>query len=108
MLAFEIKGPNVGRIELDNLFLQAIEHRNWLEQNKMAVKFLFDKGPRGERINTKKRVKLILGFYNSKVPDLFFELRQEATKSDKFLDIDFVLLTNNDGEVQLSRFENGL
>ena len=108
LIAFEIKGSNVGRVELDNLFLQAIEHRNWLEQNKMAVKFLFDKGPRGERVNTKKRVKLILGFYGSKVPDLFFELRQEATRSDKFLDIDFVHLINEDGEVQLSRFDNDL
>jgi len=106
LLAFEIKGPSVGRVELENLFLQAIEHRNWLEQNKMAVKFLFDKGPRGERINTKKRVKLILGFYDQKIPDLFFELRQEVTKSDKFLDIDFVHLINDDGEVNLSRFDN--
>lgn len=74
LIAFELKGPRASRVDLENLFLQGIEHRNWLEKNKMAVKLLFDGGPRGRRINTRKRVRLILGFYGDKVPHLFDEL----------------------------------
>ena len=74
LVAFEIKGPDCGRVELENLFLQGLAHRRWLERDKMAVKFMFD-GPRGRRINTRKRVRLLLGFFQEEVPALFWELR---------------------------------
>lgn len=89
LVALEIKGPACGRVELENLFLQGLEHQRWLERNKMAVKFLFDK-PVGRRINTAKRVRLLLGFFNEEVPDLFWELRQRAMRHDRYLRIDFV------------------
>ena len=108
LLAFEIKGPHSGRVELENLFLQGIEHRNWLEKNKMAVKFLYDGGSRGKRINTKKRVVLVLGFYEQKVPGLFFDLRKEAVRRDRFLEIHFVCFTRSDDKVLLSRFDNDI
>jgi len=108
LVAFEIKGPHSGRVELENLFLQGIEHRNWLEKNKMAVKFLFDGGPGGKKINTRKRVVLVLGFYEQKVPGLFFNLRKEAVRRDRFLEIHFVRFTMSGGCVQLSRFDNDL
>jgi len=88
LVAFEIKGPDAGRNELENLFIQGLEHRNWLEENKMAVKLAFD-GPTGRRINTRKRVKLILGFCGEKVPELFFELRKDAQKRDRHLQVEF-------------------
>jgi len=107
LVAFEIKGPDAGRVELENLFFQGLEHRNWLEQNKMAVKFAFD-GPIGKRISTRKRVKLILGFCGEKVPGLFFELRRDAIKRDRHLQIEFCrFLTPSsvDEHVKVSRFE---
>jgi hypothetical protein len=58
------------------------------------------------RINTKKRVALILGFYEPKVPHLFFDLRKEAVRRDKYLEIHFVRLAISAGRVQLSKFEN--
>lgn len=88
LIAFELKGPKSGKVELENLFLQGMEHRNWLEKNKMAVKFLFD-GPGGRKIHTRKRVKLILGFCNEEVPPLFYILRDEAKRKDRYLDIHF-------------------
>lgn len=106
LIAFEIKGSHSGRVELENLFLQGIEHRNWLEKNKMAVKFLYDGGPGGKRINTKKRVALVLGFYEQKVPNLFFELRKEAVRHDKYLEIHFVRLLKSKEMVLLSKFAN--
>ena len=106
LVAFEIKGPDAGRPELENLFFQGMEHRNWLEENKMAVKFAFD-GPTGRRINTRKRVKLILGFCGDKVPALFIELRNDALKRDRHLQIEFCrfLTPSSVGEhVEVSRF----
>jgi len=104
LLAFELKGENAGRVELENLFLQGIEHRNWLEKNKMAIKLLFDGGPRGKRINTRKRVRLLLGYYGGNVPHLFDELRTEAIRRDPYLEIDFIKIENADGEVVVMQF----
>jgi len=107
LVAFEIKGPDAGRVELENLFFQGLEHRNWLEENKMAVKFAFD-GPTGNRINTRKRVKLILGFCGEKVPTLFLDLRNDALKRDRHLQIEFcrfLTLSEVGGQVQVSRFD---
>jgi len=91
LVAFEIKGPDASRPELDNLFFQGFEHRNWLEENKMALKFAIH-GPRGKEINTRKRVKLVLGFCGDKIPELFFDLKTQALKKDRFLQIDFCRL----------------
>jgi hypothetical protein len=107
LVAFEIKGPDAGRPELENLFFQGLEHRNWLEENKMAVKFAFD-GPKGNRINTRKRVKLILGFCGEEVPKLFLGLRNDALKRDRHLQIGFCrfLTPSTVGEhVRVSRFD---
>jgi len=107
LVAFEIKGPDAGRVELENLFFQGLEHRNWLEENKMAVKFAFD-GPTGNRINTRKRVKLILGFCGEEVPTLFLDLRNDALKRDRHLQIEFCrFLTPSvaGGQVEVSRFD---
>ena len=107
LVAFEIKGPDAGRDELENLFFQGLEHRNWLEENKMAVKFAFD-GPKGKRINTRKRVKLILGFCGEEVPTLFLDLRNDALKRDRHLQIEFCrfLTPSAVGEhVEVSRFD---
>jgi hypothetical protein len=105
LIAFELKGRSVSRTDLENLFLQGMEHRNWLEKNKMALKLLFDRGPLGERINTRKRVRLLLGFYGDKVPHIFAELRKESMRRDAYTEIDFVRLSNENDQVQLSRFE---
>ena len=68
----------------------------------MAVKLLFDRGPLGRHINTKKRVRLILGSCDSKTPPLFKNLRAQAEKVDTFLKIDFVhFVENADGDVEL-------
>lgn len=91
LIAFELKGPQAGKIELENLFLQGMEHRNWLEENKMAVKFGFD-GPNGKNINTRKRVKLVLGFCGDTVPPLFHDLKVQALKRDRHLQIEFCRL----------------
>ena len=107
LVAFEIKGPDAGRVELENLFFQGLEHRNWLEENKMAVKFAFD-GPTGIRINTRKRVKLILGFCGEEVPTLFLDLRNDALKRDRHLQIEFCRFMTPlgaGGQVEVSRFE---
>jgi hypothetical protein len=104
LIAFEIKGPNAGRVELENLFLQGIEHRNWLEKNKMAVKLLFDGGPRGKRINTKKRVRLLLGFYGNKVPPLFYELREESRRRDRFIEINFIQISPTLDTIRVMEF----
>lgn len=88
LVVFELKGPDAGTIELENLFLQGMEHRDWIEENKMAIKFAFD-GPNGRRINTRKRVKLVLGFCGEDVPPLFHDLKAKALKKDKHLQIEF-------------------
>jgi hypothetical protein len=91
LVAVEIKGPGASRVEIENLFLQGLEHRNWLEYNKMAVKLIFD-GVRGRKINTRKRVRLLLAFFGPCVPPLFHDLRAEAMRKDQHLDIDFAKL----------------
>jgi len=96
LVVFEIKGPNASRVDLENLFLQGLEHRKWLEMNKMAVKFVIE-GPKGRRINTRKRVRLVLGFFEDKVPDLFWELQQQALRHDRHLKIDFVHFAHSGG-----------
>jgi hypothetical protein len=104
LVAFELKGQGVGRLELENLFLQGLEHRNWIEKNKMAIKLMFDSGPRGKRINTRKRVRLFLGFYGDSVPEIFYELREEAKRRDKYTQIDFIKLHNNNDRVEVAVF----
>ncbi len=104
LIAFEIKGPKAGRVELENLFLQGIEHRNWLEKNKMAVKLLFDRGPKGKRINTRKRVKLLLGYYGNEVPHLFYELREQSLRRDPYTEIGFVNLSQKSDKVVVRNF----
>jgi len=83
--------PGASRVEIGNLFLQGLEHRNWLEYNKMAVKLIFD-GVQGRRINTRKRVRLLLALFAPEVPPLFHKLRAEAMRKDRHLDIDFAKL----------------
>ena len=95
LVAFEIKGPDCGQVELENLFLQGLAHRRWLERNKMAVELMFD-GPRGRRINARKRVRLLLGFFQEEVPALFWEMREEAMR-DPYLRIDFVDFAHSGG-----------
>ena len=89
LVAFEIKGPDCGRVDLENLFLQGLDHLQWLEQNKLGLKLMLDR-PRGRRINTRKRARLLLGFFGEVVPDLFSELRREAMRRDPYLRIGFV------------------
>ena len=88
LVAVEIKGPGAMRVEIENLFLQGLEHRNWLEYNKMAVKIMFD-GVRGPKINTRKRVRLFLAFFEDRIPPLFHDLRDEAMRKDRHLSIEF-------------------
>lgn len=105
LIAFEIKGPDCGRTELENLFLQGMEHRNWLEENKRAIKLVFD-GPNGTKINTRKRVRLILGFCGKKVPHLFLKLREQALREDPYLKIDFcrfITPPNTKGKLTIAR-----
>ena len=75
-----------------------------MKSNKMAIKLMFDGGPKGKRINTKKRVRLLLGLYENEVPRLFDELRNEKTRRDKFAKIDFVHLSNENGDVVVNEF----
>ena len=86
LVAFEIKGPEASEIEIDNLFFQGMEHRDWLEENKMAVKFAFE-GPRGQKIHTHKRVKLILGFFGDTAVKRFEKLKTQAMKKDRYMEI---------------------
>ncbi len=108
LVAFEIKGPLAKPAELENLFSQGLEHRDWLERNKMAVKFLF-RGKGGEKINTKKRVKLVLGFCHGEVPDLFSDLRRSRVRKDPdYLKIAFCRLsevTRSGEQVKVLRYE---
>ncbi|HOX14935.1 MAG TPA: hypothetical protein PLP18_02290 [Smithellaceae bacterium] len=89
LIAFEIKGPSCSRVELENLFLQGIEHQRWVEENKRAIK-LFYEGPRKTAINTRKRVRLFLGFFGDSVPALFYNLRGQVEAEDRNLKIEFV------------------
>jgi hypothetical protein len=107
LVAFEIKGPDPSRPELENLFFQGFEHRDWLEENKMAVKFAFE-GPRGKKINTRKRVKLILGFCGETIPELFLDMKAEALRRDHFLQIEFYRLIptlDDGGQVRIENFK---
>jgi hypothetical protein len=87
LVAFEIKGPKASQVEKENLFFQGMEHRDWLEKNKMGIKLAFDKGPKGTRINTKKRVKLVLGCFDD---HLLEQLRKYERKlqRDKHLKVE--------------------
>ena len=53
--------------------------------------------PTGKRINTLKRVRLILGFFKDEVPELFWELRRQALRHDRYIRIDFVRFTQIGG-----------
>lgn len=109
LVVFELKGPDAGTIELENLFLQGLEHRDWIEENKLAIKFAFD-GPNGRRINTRKRVKLVLGFCGDVVPPLFNDLKAQAIRKDRHLQIEFCRLIPPDtlgGKVKVSSFGGG-
>jgi hypothetical protein len=106
LVAFEIKGPGSKRVDLENLFLQGLAHREWLELNKMVVKLVFD-GPRGRHVNTRKRGRLVLGFFSDEVPELFWKLRRQAMK-DRYLEIDFVHFARSGGrgeELVLTRMD---
>jgi len=85
LVAFEIKGPKASQVEHENLFFQGMEHRDWLEKNKMGIKFIFDKGPKGRIISVRKRVKLVLGYFDDKILN-------QITKFEKILRKDKHLL----------------
>jgi len=107
LVAFEIKGPDASRPELENLFFQGLEHQNWLEENKMAMKFAIE-GPNGKGINTRKRVKLILGFCEKEIPELFLDMKKQALRGDRFLKIEFCRLIppgKPGGDVKVERFK---
>jgi hypothetical protein len=104
LVAFEIKGRDANRVDLENLFLQGLEHRNWLEANKRAVKLMFE-GPKGSKINSRRRVRLMLGFFGDYVPPLFDELRTRKEGPDRYLKIDVVKLSlDQDCQVLTSVF----
>jgi hypothetical protein len=106
LVAVEIKGQGAGSVEVENLFLQGLEHRNWLESNKMAVKLMFD-GIRGKRINTRKRVRLLLALFKETVPPLFHELRTEAMRKDRHLSIEWVRLERQEtGQLRVVSFDS--
>jgi len=104
LAAFEIKKPDTkDRVDLENLFLQGLEHLNWLEDNKMTIKFMFE-GPAGNKINTRKRVKLVLGFGGENPPELFEEFRK-AKQKDRYFEVVFCKLDSDyNKSVSLSRF----
>ena len=52
-------------------------------------------GPRGNKINTKKRVKLVLGYGGENTPQLFKDFRI-AMKKDPYQEIVFYDLNNFD------------
>lgn len=104
-LVVEIKGQDAEKAELENLFFQGMEHRNWLEENKMAVKFARE-GPRGKKINFRKRVKLVLGFCGETVPKLFIDLKTEALRKDRFLQIGFCRLIPPDNKTGPTKVES--
>ncbi len=103
LIAIEIKGPSAKRLDLENLFFQGLQHRDWLEQNKMAIKLIFD-GPRGKNINTRKRVRLIIGFFGKEIPSLFFELRDKKQRKDQHIQISFVEFSCDDDKLRLKHF----
>ena len=100
LVAFEIKGE-CGDNEFNNLFTQGMEHRNWLEENKMAIK-LITEGSNGSKIDTTKRVKLVLGACRETVPSIFRQLKEAALKKDKYMQISFVQIIKENGKVRLN------
>lgn len=98
LVAFEIKGE-CGDVEFNNLFTQGMEHRNWLEANKMAVKLIAE-GPNGKMINTRNRVKLVLGACRRTVPDIFRQLK-DAELKDKHMQISFVKIVKENDKIRL-------
>lgn len=100
LVAFEIKG-RCGDVEFNNLFTQGMEHRNWLEDNRMAIKLIAE-GPRGKMINTTRRVKLVLGACRPTVPDIFCQLKESRLK-DKYMQISFVRIVEENGIVRLDQ-----
>jgi hypothetical protein len=103
LIAIEIKGPSAKRLDLQNLFFQGLQHRDWLEQNKMAIKLIFD-GPRGKNVSTRKRVRLILGFFGNGIPSLFYEMRDKKQRKDKHIQISFVEFICDDEKLHLKQF----
>ena len=101
LVAFEIKGPKASQVEKENLFFQGMEHRDWLEKNKMGIKFAFDKGPKGRRINTKKRVKLVLGCFDDELLD---QLRkyEKKLRRDKRLKVEICDLSHIESATKIA------
>lgn len=97
LVLFELKGPDGSRKELENLFFQALDYREWLEHNKLALKLSFEK-IRGITLNTEKPVRMVLGFFGDYEPDLFWKLRRQVMEETQDLKIDFVRF-NWEGEV---------
>jgi hypothetical protein len=107
LIAFEIKGYKCNRVDLENLFFQGLEHQHWLEHNKLAIKLLYDNASKKyleTGINSSKQVRLILGFYKDKVPNLFEEMRIKAENANPDLKIEFVQLRNHGSEISLKSF----
>jgi hypothetical protein len=109
LVAFEIKGPSCGEAQFANLLLQGLEHRNWIEDNKMSVK-LIKEGIRGKNISTRKRARLILGFCEEKSPDLFQkyknifdEYNNTLKKKDHYFHVDFVSMKLIDDKLELRK-----
>jgi hypothetical protein len=94
LVAFEIKGPEAKKSQMENLFFQGMDHRDWLEKNKMAIKFVFDDGPRGRKVNTRKvntrkRVKMVLGYCKDWALDKLKEFAKIAKYNDSHLELLF-------------------
>jgi hypothetical protein len=89
LVAFEIKGPKATESEMENLFFQGMDHRDWLEKNKMAIKFVLDKGPKGRNVNVRKRVKMILGYCDKHGLSDLREFAKTAKKKDPYLELFF-------------------
>jgi hypothetical protein len=102
LIAFEIKGPSCGEVQFANLLLQGLEHRNWIEENKMAIKLIKEGPPKG-KINTTKRVKLILGFCDEKVPELFKKYKEILKRKDKYICVYFVNMELNNNKLELHK-----
>lgn len=71
----------------------------------MAIKFVVD-GPRGRGVDVRRRVQLILGFFQGNVPELFWDIRAQAMRADRYLKIDlvtFVYSGDPGGELVLTR-----
>lgn len=58
-------------------------------------------GSNGKMINTRKRVKLVLGAPRETVPDIFRQLK-EAELEDKHMQISFVQIVKENDKVRLN------